>query len=242
MFDSSTKRKKAVKFSLKNVIKGWTEGVQLMTVGEKARFWIPSELAYDNKPGKPQGMLVFDIELVSVKEAPKPIPAPEDVAAAPKDAKKTKSGLQYKILTHGDGKEHPKADSRVVVDYTGWTTDGKMFDSSVTRGRPATFGLDHVIPGWTEGVQLLVVGDKARFWIPASLAYGDKPEKPGAPSGNLTFEIELKEIKPPADKATAGNPMHPIPPGGVPTLKVNPPAGAAGANPGVKVAPAPKPK
>jgi FKBP-type peptidyl-prolyl cis-trans isomerase len=196
MFDSSTKRKKPAKFKLKNVIPGWTEGLQLMSKGEKTRFWIPVELAYNNKPGKPAGMLVFDVELVSITEGPKPIPAPEDVAAAPADAKKTKSGLSYKVLTPGTGKDHPKADQMVEVDYTGWTSvDGVMFDSSVSRGRPASFNLGRVIPGWTEGVQLMVVGEKTRFWIPADLAYGETPKRPGAPSGQLTFDIELKNIK-----------------------------------------------
>jgi peptidylprolyl isomerase len=198
-FDSSSKRGKPVTFGLGQVIAGWTEGVQLMVVGEKRRFWIPEALAYKGKPGKPAGMLVFDVELVEIIPAPKPIPAPEDVAAPSKGAKKTKSGLSWKVITKGEGKEHPTAESTVVVDYTGWTKDGTMFDSSVARGKPASFGLGRVIPGWTEGVQLMVVGDKARFWIPADLAYGETPKRPGAPSGDLTFDIELKEIKAPGE-------------------------------------------
>jgi peptidylprolyl isomerase len=83
----------------------------------------------------------------------------------------------------------------VTVNYTGWTTDGKMFDSSVVRGEPASFPLNHVIKGWTEGVQLMKVGDTARFWIPADMAYGDKPTRPGAPTGMLVFDIELLSIK-----------------------------------------------
>ena len=79
------------------------------------------------------------------------------------------------MLKKGTGKEHPKADSNVEVHYSGWTTDGKMFDSSVTRGEPATFPLNGVIPGWTEGVQLMVVGEKTRFWIPGNLAYDNSP-------------------------------------------------------------------
>ena len=63
----------------------------------------------------------------------------------------------------------------MIVNYSGWTPDGKMFDSSITRGQPARFGLGGVIKGWTEGVQLMTKGEKARFWIPAALAYGDKP-------------------------------------------------------------------
>ena len=195
MFDSSVVRGKTTKFKLTQVIAGWTEGVPLMVVGEKTRFWIPEELAYKGRAGKPAGMLVFDVELVSIQAAPKPVPAPEDVAAAPKDAKKTKSGLYYKVITPGTGKVHPGPTTTVSVDYTGWTTDGKMFDSSITRGKPAEFGLDGVIPGWTEGVQLMVEGEKTRFWIPAAMAYGETPARPGAPSGNLTFDIELKAIK-----------------------------------------------
>ena len=195
MFDSSVVRGKTAKFKLTQVIPGWTEGVPLMVVGEKTRFWIPVELAYNNRPGKPAGMLVFDVELVSIQAAPKPISAPEDVAAAPKDAKRTKSGLAYKVLTPGTGKVHPTADSRVEVDYTGWSTDGVMFDSSVTRGKPISFSLNGVIPGWTEGVQLMVEGEKTRFWIPAAMAYGETPSRPGAPAGNLTFDIDLKSIQ-----------------------------------------------
>ena len=95
----------------------------------------------------------------------------------------------------GKGKEHPTADSTVEVHYTGWTTDGKMFDSSVTRGKPATFPLDGVIKGWTEGVQLMDVGDKARFWIPGNLAYGDKPDAPRRARRTLVFDIELISMK-----------------------------------------------
>jgi peptidylprolyl isomerase len=127
-------------------------------------------------------------------QTPKTIPAPDDVAAPPKDAQKTSSGLVSKVLTPGTGKEHPKATSQVTVHYTGWTTDGKMFDSSVMRGQPATFPLDRVIKGWTEGVQLMVVGEKRRFWIPGNLAY-DGSNRPDAPKGMLVFDIELLGIK-----------------------------------------------
>ena len=124
-----------------------------------------------------------------------PPPTPPDVAAPPADAKKTASGLAYKILAHGKGKAHPSADSTVEVHYSGWTTEGRLFDSSVVRGQPTTFPLDGVIKGWTEGLQLMVVGDKARFWIPGNLAYGDKPTRPGAPAGTLVFDVELRAIK-----------------------------------------------
>ena len=119
------------------------------------------------------------------------LPAPDDVAAAPADAEKTASGLASRVLVEGTGTEHPTATSNVTVHYTGWTTDGEMFDSSVERGSTATFPLNQVIPGWTEGLQLMVVGEKRRFWIPADLAYGDS----GRVAGMLVFDVELFEIK-----------------------------------------------
>ena len=81
----------------------------------------------------------------------------------------------------------------VEVHYTGWRTDGKMFDSSVINKQPARFTLTGVIPGWTEGVQLMVEGEKRRLWIPAKLAYGESPP-PGAPAGTLVFDVELIAI------------------------------------------------
>ncbi len=200
MFDSSVKRGRPAEFALNRVIKGWTEGVQLMVTGEKRRFWIPGDLAYGeattNDPhaamGPPRGTLVFDIELISFKEAPKPPDTPKDVAKIPKKAKKTKSGLASRVLSKGSGTEHPVATSVVTVHYSGWTTDGKMFDSSVVRGNPATFGLNQVIPGWTEGLQLMVVGETRRIWIPEDLAYKGRA---GRPAGMLVFDVELLEIK-----------------------------------------------
>jgi peptidylprolyl isomerase len=198
MFDSSVVRGQPARFPLANVIPGWTEGLQLMKVGEKRRFWIPPNLAYGEKParpGAPAGMLVFDVELMKVIPAPKPIPAPPDVAAAPNDAKRTPTGLAYKVLQKGTGTRKPKATDVVEVNYTGWTTAGKMFDSSIVRGQTATFPLQNVIPGWTEGLQLMNEGEKCRFWIPGKLAYGDKPMRPGAPAGTLVFDVELIKIR-----------------------------------------------
>ena len=197
MFDSSVTRGKPAQFAVNGVIKGWTEALQLMVKGEKRRLWIPAALAYGDKPrmGAPAGDLTFDVELLDVIEGPKPPEVPADLNNPPKEAKKTKSGLVYNVLTKGKGKKNPKETDRVSVHYSGWTKDGKMFDSSVTRGRAATFPLNGVIKGWTEGVQLMVEGDKFRFWIPADLAYGEKPKRPGAPSGDLVFDVELLQIK-----------------------------------------------
>jgi len=204
MFDSSVARGAPATFGVEHVIAGWTEGLQLMVTGEKRRMWIPAALAYgDNpRPGAPAGDLTFDVELLDIMKGPDLPAVPEDVAAAPKTAKKTKSGLAYRVLKPGTGKQ-PKATDVVVVNYSGWTTDGHMFDSSVMRNRPLVTRLDQVIKGWTEGVQLMKVGEKARFWIPGDLAYGDKPTRPGAPAGTLVFDIELVDIKTPP-----GAPAH----------------------------------
>ena len=131
---------------------------------------------------------------IPAKPAPKPadpLAAPADVAAPPADAKKTASGLAYKVLKPGTGEAKPKATSTVRVHYSGWTTDGKMFDSSVKRGQPASFPLNRVIAGWTEGLQLMKVGEKTRFWIPVELAYQNRP---GKPAGMLVFDVELLSI------------------------------------------------
>ncbi|CAN5668222.1 hypothetical protein BH18ACI5_BH18ACI5_25160 [soil metagenome] len=123
---------------------------------------------------------------------PPPIPAPSDVAAPPADAQRTSSGLASKVLSAGTGTRHPRPNSRVNVHYTGWTTDGQMFDSSVAAGQPMSIGLDEVIAGWTEGIQMMVEREKRRLWIPESLAYQGAP---GSPKGMLVFDVELIRIE-----------------------------------------------
>jgi peptidylprolyl isomerase len=202
VFDTTTTRGHPATFTVSSLIKGWTEGLQLMVVGEKRRFWIPAELAYGQHPsraGMPAGTLTFDVELVDLEVAPPPPPVPPDVAAAPPSATRTGSGLAYRVIKASSDPNAPKptATSKVTVNYTGWTTDGTMFDSSVTRGKPAKFSLDHVIPGWTEGLQRMKVGDVVRFWIPGKLAYDDpaKPARAGAPHGTLVFDVELVGVE-----------------------------------------------
>lgn len=195
MFDSSVRRGQPASFPLNRVIPGWTEGLQLMVEGETRRFWIPAELAYGENPGgsRPGGMLIFDVELIDIQKAPEPPKVPGDVAAVPEDAEVRKSGLASRVLKAGEGETQPTKRSVVTVHYSGWTTDGQLFDSSVVRGQPATFGLGQVIAGWTEGLQLMVEGEKRRFWIPAKLAYGENPGG-GRPGGLLVFDVELIKI------------------------------------------------
>ncbi len=131
------------------------------------------------------------VVLVAAHAEAQNLPAPPDVAAPPSDAEKSSSGLASRVLTAGTGTTHPRSSNSVTVHYTGWTTDGNMFDSSVIRGAPLTFRLDGVIRGWTEGLQLMVVGEKRRFWIPEDLAYGGRR----APFGMLVFDVELFAIR-----------------------------------------------
>ena len=124
----------------------------------------------------------------------KTFPAPADVAAPPADAESTASGLASKVLQPGTGGDHPLPTDLVKVHYSGWTTDGKMFDSSYAKGTPAVFELAKVIPGWTEGLQLMTAGESRRFWIPKNLAYRGAPDKP---EGMLVFDVDLLEITKP---------------------------------------------
>lgn len=186
MFDSSVTRGKPSTLAVDHVLPGLGEGLQLMVAGETRRLWVPAALAFKGQQGKPTGPLVFDVTLIDM-----PTRAPADVKTPPPDAKRTVSGLSYKVLEPGTGTRHPGKFDEVTVNYTGWTTDGKRFDSSLIRGQPATFPLDRVIPGWTEGMQLMVEGEKARFWIPENLAYQGRK----APYGMLVFDVELIRIR-----------------------------------------------
>ena len=222
-FDSSVARGTPSTFAVSQVIAGWTEVLQLMVRGERRRVWIPESLAYKGQKGMPEGMLVFDIELLAIdgektNPAPKvktaepsakspaapsnaPIaekPAadapPKDVAAPPADAIKTNSGLASKVLVAGSGTTKPNPKSVVTLQFKGWTTDGKLFDSS--RQRPARMPMDAMMLGLREGLQLMVVGEKRRLWVPEPIAYKGRP---GYPKGTLVFDIELLKIE--AEKA-----------------------------------------
>jgi peptidylprolyl isomerase len=203
LIDSSLIKGEPAEFSLQGVMSGWTDGIPVMSVGDKVRFWIPERLAYGSSPGKPQGMLVFDVELVEIKQAivespdggdphgePAAQPAPPDVAKPPADAKKSPLGVYYKILKAVPNARHPNADSTVKVHYMGWQTDGTFFDGSRPKGQPYTTSLHNVIKGWGDGIPMIGVGEQARLWIPEELAYPNG----GGPSGMLVFDVELIEI------------------------------------------------
>jgi len=176
---------KFVLIAVPKMVPGWGEAVKKMVTGEQLRAWVPQPL----NGGKIDLGLLFDTELLEIIHRPA---TPSDVAAPPADAQTRPSGLAYKVLHAGSGTRHPSRRSLVKVHYSGWTTDGSMFDSSVLRGEPSEFHVDEVIKGWTEGLQLMTPGEKTRFWIPAKLAYANDKTKP---QGMLVFDVELVEIK-----------------------------------------------
>jgi peptidylprolyl isomerase len=166
---------------------GFRQALYSMRVGEERRIWIPESMGAVGKVPA-GGMMVIDTKLVEIIRPPE---RPADVAAPPADAITTKSGLAYKVLRPGTGTKHPKKTSTVRVHYSGWLVSGYMFDSSVTRGEPVAFSLEEVVAGWREALPLMTEGERARFWIPPQLAYGDEP---GKPHGMLVFDIELLKI------------------------------------------------
>ncbi|MEO0696393.1 MAG: FKBP-type peptidyl-prolyl cis-trans isomerase [Pseudomonadota bacterium] len=205
-FDSSRKRDAAARFPLNAVIPGWTEGVQLMSEGDRFRLYLPPELAYGEggTPGGPIGpneALIFDVELLKVSNPEINLAKSKEFLAenGKKDGiKTTESGLQYQVLTEGDADGKSPSDANVVkVHYEGKLVSGEIFDSSLARGEPAEFPLARVIAGWTEGVQLMSEGDKFRFFVPPELGYGERGTPTGSigPNEALIFDVELIEVK-----------------------------------------------
>ncbi len=210
MFDSTDmKTKPAAKVAPYTQAKPMEEVLTDMVAGQRVRFWVDSAAMTTPTPQKealPAGQLVYEVEILQIDPKPQPPPTPTDVAKPPGDARKTAAGVFYKVLESGPGGAKPKATDTVTVNYTGWQTNGRMFDSSVTKGQPSTFSLTAVIKGWTDGLQLMSPGDSYRFWIPEELAYKDNP---GRPQGMLVFDIQLIDIKPSTPPHPDAHPGHP---------------------------------
>ncbi len=193
MFDSSRARGTPKILRISQTIKAFAEALPLMVLGEQRRLWVPSNLAYGASPpaGVPSGPLVFDLELLDIFTEPETPIVPTDVTAPPKSAAITASGVAYQFLSKGPGTEHPSEKSRATIHYSAWTKDGVLFDSSIPRGHPSSVALDQLVKGLSEGVRLMATGDKARFWIPSSLAFGDPAHRGQGPEGQVVFDVEL---------------------------------------------------
>lgn len=162
--------------------------------GETRRWWIEAERMRPGYPGMPDQLHVLDLTVVGTVD---PLAPPADLAAPPADAKRTASGIAYRVLRAGAGGAKPSANATVRIDYTGWSSDGVAFDSSLKSGAPAIFPLPQLIAGWQQGVPLMSRGDTYRFWIPGHLAYDASPA-PGSPRGTLVFDITLHDFEEPA--------------------------------------------
>ena len=208
MFETTEMKKKPAKMQPYKQSATMEDILTQLAAGERIRFWAPADkmsISGRPLPSAPQGTVCYEIELITIEQGVEPPPVPTDVAKPPADAKKSPKGVSYKVLKAGAGGPKPKPTDTVKVNYTGWTTDGRMFDSSVIRKEPAEFSLQGVVPGWTDAIPLMSIGDKFRFWIPEELAYKGQP---GRPQGMLVFDVELLEIK-----ATPPKPDHPPPHG-----------------------------
>lgn len=209
-FDSSYERDASATFQLNQVIRGWTEGLQLMSEGDEYVFFIPAALGYgDNpRPGgliKPGDDLIFRVELEDVRLAPPPKLVDEAAFAAHSpwdsdhaDVVKTGSGLEYVILASGPEEgASPVGGEMVVVHYEGRLAEtGETFDSSFARGEAAMFPADQLIAGWVEALQLMKPGDRWLMQIPSELAYGEAgtPGGPIPPNADIVFEVEMMDV------------------------------------------------
>lgn len=158
-------------------------------VGETRRWWIAAENLLPGYPGMPALPHVIDLTVLGEKS---PVQTPSDLTPPP-EALRTASGLAYQVLKKGAGGERPRRDSMVEIDYSGWDSRGRMFESSVARGERARFPLAQLIPGWQEGLPLMARGDTFRFWIPGHLAYDGRTSDESR-KGMLVFDITLYDF------------------------------------------------
>jgi peptidylprolyl isomerase len=173
---------------------GLSEVVQRMHVGEQRRIWVPAHASVfvpddDDDPPPRMADLTVDLELVALRKAP--------VQAAlqpPAGASSTTSGLQYMFLKRGSDARVPELTDTILYKHSGWRANGRLVESSVLEGKGQTSVVFQMLPGLREGVRLMRVGDRAVFWVPANLAYGERPKR-RVPRGPLVFELELLAIE-----------------------------------------------
>ncbi|HWC19671.1 MAG TPA: FKBP-type peptidyl-prolyl cis-trans isomerase [Terriglobales bacterium] len=202
LFSTSTTMNDADVLCLNAAIMGISEALKHMVVGEQRRLWIPEDLTFheghhhvqrrpeDEEP--PHKDLTFDLKLLSILKAP---PTPENIKQPPATASTTASGLGYLVLQKGNGTVHPNAASKVTAHFSAWRSDGRLFETTVMARRPALINVAMMPLGLREAFSMMVAGEKARFWLPAALAYGEKPANRFNPPGDMVYEIELLDIQ-----------------------------------------------
>jgi peptidylprolyl isomerase len=202
LFSTSTTMNNSDVICLRAAILGVSEALNHMVVGQKNRVWIPEDLTFheghhhaqrrpeDEEP--PHKDLTFDLELLSILKAPA---TPAELEHSPGNAVQTPSGLAFQILKNGTGSRHPLLTDTVVLHFSGWTTDGALFESTAINNHPASLRVGTAMAGLREALTHMVVGQTARFWIPAGLAYGEKPANRFNPSGNLVYDVELLAVQ-----------------------------------------------
>ncbi len=181
-------RAEGVRVRVGDTIAGWAETLAMMVAGERRRIWLSPALAYGAEPGAPNGALIFDLELLDITPGPRP---PPYVYAPAPDATTTKDGLASKVFVAGSGKTHPRVDDGVRVRFTAWDDEGRLRYGS--EGDTVVSAVSKSSPGWAEGLELMVVGEKRMLWVPESLQQGIDPIRPRS---MLTFIVELLEILP----------------------------------------------
>jgi FKBP-type peptidyl-prolyl cis-trans isomerase len=182
---------------VRQLIPGVAEAIRQMVPGERRRIWIPAALsAIDRKDSNdppPQRLdLTYELALVDIIKAP---PTPAALKAPPRKAQRLPSGLALEVLAPGAGGAHPTETSRVTLQLSGWTSAGVLYESTVMSGRPVIYVVRELIPGLREALEQMVTGERVRVWIPAALAYGEKPRRRSLPAGSLVYELELVAIK-----------------------------------------------
>jgi peptidylprolyl isomerase len=166
---------------------GLARAILSSPVGETRRWWFVADRLKPGYPGMPDLPHVMNLTVLGEKS---PVETPADLTP-PASATRTASGLAYQVLKAGPGGARPSLASTIDIHYSGWTSDGRLFDSSVLREERAVFPLQQLIPGWQEGLQLMAPGDTFRFWIPGPLAYDTPMAAPNTPKGTLVFDVTL---------------------------------------------------
>ena len=202
LFSTSSSMDNSEVLCLNAAIVGVSEALKEMVVGEKRRLWVPEDLTFrehhhhiqrrpeDEEP--PHRDLTFDLELLSIMKAP---PTPTDAGQPPATATRTPSGIAYQVLKNGTNAVHPTLRDKVMVHFSCWRADGTLFESTEMGNHPALVTLATAPVGWREAIPIMTVGEKARFWIPAALAFGERPANRFNPAGDLVYDIELLTVQ-----------------------------------------------